>query len=164
MISGDAELGVNYIEDPTMYQSVSKTIYARVTDTTGCYETTTLTLQVNLLPIFDIEDNYILCVDSAGGVVTTVSPPVIDTGLDAADYDFEWTDSTGIVVGTDSTYVPSLAGMHSVLVTNRATGCQNSDSTEVEQSSPPDVTATVTTPAFADVHEIEATATGDGRI
>ncbi len=159
----EAEAGVNPI--PTIYENMTnpQIIYVRVdNNTTICYQTTTLSIRVELLPIFTIEDSYILCVDSAGGVETMVSPPVIDTGLNAADYDFEWTDSTGTVVGTDSTYVPSSAGMYSVLVTNTSTGCQNSDSTEVEQSSPPDVTATVTTLAFAEVHVIEASATGEG--
>ena len=159
----EAEAGLNPL--PAIYENISnpQTIYARVDNTTTiCYQTTTLSIRVDLLPVFDIEDSYILCVDSPGGVVTMVSPPVIDTGLDASEYDFQWMDSAGTVVGTDSTYTPASAGMYMVEVTNTATGCQNSDSTEVVQSSPPDVTATVTTLAFADVHVIEASATGEG--
>ena len=159
----EAEAGVNPL--PTTYENVSnpQVLYARVdNNTTICYQTTTLSIRVELLPIFDIDDSYVLCVDSAGGVITMVSPPVIDTGLDTVDYSFEWTDSSGVVLGTDSTFVPSTPGTYTVEATNTTTGCQNSDSTEVEQSSPPDVTATVTTLAFAEVHVIEASAIGDG--
>jgi gliding motility-associated-like protein len=150
---------------PTTYENISnpQTIYVRVdNNSTICYQTTTLTIRVDLLPIFDIDDNYILCVDSPVGVVTMVSPPIIDTGLNISIYSFEWTDSSGAVVGTDSTYIPASTGTYTVVVTNMATGCQNSDSSEVELSSPPDVTAEVTSLAFAEVHVIEASATGEG--
>ena len=43
---------------------------------------------LDLLPIFDLEDEYILCVDSNGTEV--VEPPLLETGLLDADYDFEW--------------------------------------------------------------------------
>ena len=159
----DADLGVNSL--PTIYENVSnpQVIYVRVdNNSTICYETTSLTIEVELLPIFDIDDNYVLCADSPGGVLTSVAPPLIDTGLDSTDYIFEWTDQSGVVVGTDSIFTPSTAGNYFVTATNITTGCQNSDSTVVEQSSPPDVQAEVTTLAFADVHVIEATATGEG--
>ncbi len=137
-------------------------IYARVdNDATICYDITTLTLRVDLLPIFDIDDSYIICVNT-NGTETIETPPVIDTGLDIADYSFEWTDSSNTVLGTDSSFVPSQAGVYQVLVTNITTGCQSTDSTTVVQSSPPEVVATVTTLAFAEEHIIEATATGDG--
>ncbi len=160
---GEAEAGVNALA--TTYENMTnpQIIYVRVdNNATICYQTTTVSLRVELLPIFDIDDSYVLCTNSAGGVLTTVSPPVIDTGLDIADYSFEWMDSSGVVVGTGSTFIPSLAGAYSVLVTNTATGCQNNDITDVEQSSPPDLLATVSTLAFAEVHVIQASATGEG--
>ncbi len=163
----DAEAGVDQI--PTLYENLTGNplvIYARVdNDNTTCYETTMLTLLVELRPIIDIENSYIFCVDSPGGVVTTVSAPVIDTGLNIMDYSFVWveTGDPAIVLGTDSSFVPPQAGRYEVFVTNLTTGCEETATTQVIQSSPPDVEATVTTLAFAEVHVIEATATGDGQ-
>jgi len=162
----DAEAGVDQI--PTIYENLSGNplvIYARVdNDNTTCYETTMLTLLVELRPIFAIEDNYIFCVDSPDGVGTTVSAPVIDTGLNILDYGFVWveTGDPTLALGTDSSFVPPQAGSFEVLVTHLITGCEETATTQVIQSSPPDVTATITTLAFAEVHVIEASATGDG--
>ncbi|MCP3867561.1 MAG: T9SS type B sorting domain-containing protein [Gammaproteobacteria bacterium] len=161
----DAEAGVDEI--PTTYENTvahTQVIYVRVdndTDATSiCYGITEMTLQVDPLPIVDIGDGYILCVDSPGGVLTTVSAPTIDTGLNPLAYGFEWTDSTGAVVGSGPDFVPSYADGYTVTVTNMATGCRNRDSTEVIQSSPPDLEVVQSTLAFADVHVIEATVTG----
>jgi gliding motility-associated-like protein len=157
----DAEAGVNQI--PTTYENTSnpQVIYVRVdNDTTSCYDITMLTLGVDLLPIFDLEDSYILCVDSPGGVPTDVPAPILDTGLSAMDYGFEWTDSAGTVVGTGPSLEPWYADSYGVVVTNLATGCQNGDTTEILESSPPDVEATVVTLAFSDQHVIEVSATG----
>ncbi len=162
----NAEAGVDQI--PTLYENLSGNplvIYARVdNDNTTCYETTMLTLLVELRPIFDIENSYIYCVDSPGGVVTTVFAPVIDTGLNILDYSFVWveTGDPALVLGTNSSFVPPQAGSYEVLVINLSTGCEETATTQVIQSSPPDVEATVTTLAFADVHVIEAIAIGDG--
>ena len=48
------------------------------------------TLRVQLIPVFTLDESYILCLDANGAVITTAdSPPVIDTGLSDADHDFE---------------------------------------------------------------------------
>ncbi len=162
----DAEDGVNQIQ--TNYENLNGNpliIYARVeNDDTICYETTMLTLQVELRPIFDLENTYVFCVDSPDGVVTTVAPPLIDTGLNIMDYSFVWveTGDPATVLGTNSSFVSSQAGNYEVLVTNLTTGCEETGETQVIQSSPPDVVAIPTTLAFANIHVIEATATGDG--
>jgi len=165
LTEADANAGVDML--PFVYENITnpQTIYVRVdNNTTTCYALTTLTLQVDPLPIFDIEDSYILCMNSAGGVVTIVSPPVIETNLDATIYSFEWTASGDpmTVLGTDSSFVPLQAGSYTVAVTNIATTCIETDTTEVIQSTPPDVSVVVSTLAFADMHIIVATAIGDG--
>ncbi|WP_298762068.1 T9SS type B sorting domain-containing protein, partial [uncultured Psychroserpens sp.] len=57
-------------------------------------------------------------------------------------------------------------GTYSVTVTDTATSsvtmCESSDTTEVIESDPPIVTATVTTEAFADTHVIEVSVEGVG--
>ena len=166
----EAESGTNPI--PYTYENTGnpQVIYARVDndtpdvlgmDSSICYAVTELTLQVDLLPIFDLEDSYTLCLDTNGTEV--ISPPVLDTGLSTADYTFEWSLDGVVLPGeTGSSLTATQGGAYSVLVTNIATGCTNTDSAEVEVSSPPTVEATVTTQAFSENHVIVAVATGDG--
>jgi len=161
----DADLYVNPI--PTIYENVTNTqvIYARVdninTPNTYCYAITEITLQVDLLPIFDLEDEYILCVDSNGTEV--VGPPLLDTQLSDTDYSFEWYLEGVLISGaTSSSYLALQGGTYEVIVTNIVSGCQNTDSALVIESGPPMVTAVLTTVAFAENHVIEATVTGNG--
>ena len=161
----DADLAVNPL--PDVYQNITnpQTIYARVSDITIansiCWATTEITLQVDLLPIFDLDDEYLLCLDTNGTEV--VDLPVLDTQLSDTDYSFEWS-LNGVVLPTEtaSSLMPSEGGTYSVLVTNNATGCQNTDSAIVNESSPPIVTAEVTSLMFANNHVVEVTATGLG--
>ncbi len=76
----DAEAGVNPL--PTLYQNITnpQIIYARVENSTGCYDIAEATLMVTPIPYLSIEDT-ILCVDES---VT------IDTGLSSDDYAFLW--------------------------------------------------------------------------
>ena len=165
LTQADAEAGVNPL--PTLYENITnpQVIYARVdNDTTPdsiCYAITTLTLQVNPLPVFDLDDEYTLCVNTNGTEV--ISQPVLDTGLSDADYSFEWSLNGTVIAGaTGSSYTPVQGGVYSVTVTDNLTGCQNSDTATVNESEPPVVTAEVTSLAFADDHVIEAIATGGG--
>ena len=160
----DAEAGVNAITDAYENMTNPQVIFARVdNDTTAdaqCFATTTLTLTVNLLPIFDLEDTYLGCVNVNGSEL--LDPVVMDIGLDPGLYSFEWFDPTGTLVSTNVTYTPLVGGVFTAVATNLATGCQNSDTTLVDASSPPEVSAVVTTEFFADIHIIEASATGEG--
>ncbi|HKK12882.1 MAG TPA: T9SS type B sorting domain-containing protein, partial [Flavobacteriaceae bacterium] len=162
----DADSGVNPI--PTIYENMTnpQTIYARVDDDSTsdsvCYAITDLMLNVELSPMFDLDDSYVLCVGSNGTEVT--EPPVLDTGLSATNYSFEWSLDGMVISGeTNSSLVPEQGGIYSVTVTDNATGCQSSDSAEVIESAPPIVTASVSTKAFSDNDVIEATATGTGK-
>lgn len=161
----DADLAVNPL--PDVYQNITnpQTIYARVSDATitnsVCWATTEIILQVNLLPIFDLDDEYLLCLDTNGTEVVEI--PILDTQLSDADYTFEWRlDGALLFTETSSSLTPSEGGTYSVLVTNNVTGCQNTDSALVNVSSPPTVTAEVTSLMFANNHVVEVTATGLG--
>ncbi|RIA08972.1 gliding motility-associated-like protein [Flavobacteriaceae bacterium MAR_2010_72] len=152
---------------PTVYENSTnpQVIYARVDDNTTadaiCYAITPLTLEVNLRPIFDLEDNYVLCVNTNGTEV--IAPPLLDTGLPVSDYSFEWSYNAVVIpTETSPSLIPTMPGTYSVLVTNNTSGCQASDSAEVEQSEPPVVTANVTSNAFADNHVVVVTAVGSG--
>ena len=160
----DAELGTNPLANSYENTSNPQIIYARVdNDTTAdaqCYATTDLTLIVNLLPEFFLEDVYLGCVNVNGSEL--LDPVVMDIGLNPALYSFEWFDPTGTLVSTSVTYTPLVGGTFTAIATNLATGCQNTVTTLVDPSSPPEVSAVVTTEFFADLHVIEASATGEG--
>jgi gliding motility-associated-like protein len=160
----EADTGDNPL--PVLYENTvnPQVIYVRVdNDTTPdsiCYAVAELTLVVNPLPEFDLEDSYLLCLNTNGTEV--VSPPVLDTALSDLDYTFEWTDASMALVGTGSSYTPTQGGTYTVVVTDILTGCINTDTTVVNESEPPTVSAEVTTLAFANQHDIQVTATGSG--
>ena len=161
----DADAGINALDN--IYQNISnpQTIYARVsnvsTTTSVCYATAPLELEVNLLPIFDLEDSYLLCENTNGTEV--VGPPMMDTGLSSADYSFEWQFNSGVIAGaTASSYTATQAGTYSVTVTNLTTLCDNTVQTTVISSEPPILTAEVTSMVFADNATVEATVVGNG--
>jgi gliding motility-associated-like protein len=170
----DANLGVNPI--PTLYENVQnpQIIYARVDndtpdgtglDTSICFAVTELTLQVNPLPVFDLDETYILCVNTNGSEFINV--PILDTDLSETDYSFEWSLNGAVLPGeTSSSLTPSQGGIYSVVVTDTSTStqtmCQSTDSAEVIESEPPSLTIEILTQAFANNHVIEATAVGVG--
>ncbi|MCO4821160.1 MAG: choice-of-anchor L domain-containing protein, partial [Flavobacteriaceae bacterium] len=161
----DADSGVNAI--PLMYENTNnpETIFARVSNiNTGsnlCYDVTELVLKVDLLPIFDLDDQYVLCLNTNGTEV--VGAPLIDTGLSDVSYTFEWRQDGIIIPGANnSSYLALTAGNYYVSATNIATGCNNIDTTVVIESEPPQLLADVKTEAFSSDAIIEATATGIG--
>tara|TARA_B110000046_G_scaffold101426_1_gene108955 strand:- start:4325 stop:10480 length:6156 start_codon:yes stop_codon:yes gene_type:complete len=172
----DADL--DQFELPSFYQNTvnPQVIFARVDnntqiiDATGtlvdssvCYETAPLILKVNPLPYIDIDDEYVLCVDINGTEV--LGPLEITTGLSNSDYIFIWRDDAGAVVETTSSYIPTEAGVYTLEVFDALLATQCAAPIEVFtviESSPPTVTAVVTTQAFADTHIVEVTATGLG--
>jgi gliding motility-associated-like protein len=161
----DAEANTAPLSNPYTNISNPQTIYARVsnvsTTTSVCYATTALELRVNLLPIFDLDPSYILCLNSNGTEV--VSSPVMDTGLSEADYSFEWSYNSTVIAGaTGSSYTATQAGNYSVRVTNTTTMCENTAQTVVQGSEPPILTAEVTSAAFSDNATIEVQLSGSG--
>ena len=161
----DADAGVNALISPYENTSNPQIIYARVDDTsainTACFATTELTLNVNLLPEFTLDNSYVICVNTNGTEI--IGPPLIDTGLSTVDYTFEWRLNNTIIPGaTDSSYLANLPGDYSVTVTNNLTNCERVETTVVLESGPPTITATVTSSAFANNHIIEVEALGGG--
>ncbi|NRR91742.1 T9SS type B sorting domain-containing protein [Winogradskyella undariae] len=171
----DADLKENPL--PTLYENTvnPQVIYARVdndtpdaitgNDTSICYAVAELTLEVNPLPDLDLDDSYILCINTNDTEV--LEPLVIDTYLSAVDYTFVWYFNAVEMVGeTGPSIVPLEEGTYSVdvtdVTTSSVTSCVISDSTEVIESEPPSITIELLTQAFADNHVLEATAIGIG--
>jgi gliding motility-associated-like protein len=128
-----------------------------------CYEVAALTLQVNPRPYFDLEDSYILCVDTNGTEI--LDPLVLDTGLSDTDYSFVWTfNGEVITTETSSSMMPTQGGTYGVTVTDittsTVTNCETYDETVVVESAPPTLIAEVVTQVFGNSNVIEALATG----
>ncbi|NNE32636.1 MAG: T9SS type B sorting domain-containing protein [Winogradskyella sp.] len=134
-------------------------------DGSECFAVAEVTLQVNPLPEFNLEDRYTLCVNTNGTEI--LAPLVIDTELSEADYSFEWRFNGVVLPGeTGPTLMPTEGGMYQVIVTDNTTGCVNDldvGLTEVIESEPPSLEVNVLTQAFAENHVIEAIATGIGQ-
>ena len=157
---------------PLLYENIninSQVIYARVSNNIRpdeCFDISEITLQVNLLPIFDLEDEYILCFSSSDEAVVPV-PPILDTGLSDTDYTFEWSlNGTIITTETSSSLIPTQGGIYTVTVTDTSTStvtmCMSSDTTEVIESGLPDMfDVEVTSMAFTGNNMIIASATGN---
>ncbi|WP_298515916.1 T9SS type B sorting domain-containing protein [uncultured Kordia sp.] len=158
----DADADINAIANTTSYTNTSnpQTLYARVRQTiTGCLSDPVLVnLQVNPLPVFTLPADDILCVDAATG--TTQDGPFIgeDQG---AGFTYLWNTPNGIF--NTATVQVTTAGTYSLVITdgNFPTNCSYSDSVTYEASSAPaSLDVQITTPAFADTHNVIATATG----
>ena len=148
-----------------------QTIYIRVENNSSqglCYDTALMNLEVLPLPVFDLLDDYILCLNVNG--TELMEFPVLDTQLDSNQYLFEWyingiqqPDFYGM-----SSVTATLAGEYSVIVTNIVTGCDNQLADEdtftatVYVSSPPVVTTEIINTVFTESNSIQVTAEGEG--
>ncbi|MGJ8683789.1 MAG: choice-of-anchor L domain-containing protein [Nonlabens sp.] len=161
----DADSSSNAIGNPTSFDnsSTTQTIYVRVENVTGCFNTTSFDIIVNEVPVPQLFDLYYLCLDENGNILSTDnSPPTLDTSLSAAGLNFSWSlDNVTLPSETGATLTATAVGMYTVTVTNSATSCSSSQTTEVRQLGPPDnFGATVTTRYFDEIHRIEAFANG----
>jgi len=162
LTQADAETANAAIASP--YQNITnpQTIYVRVdNNTTTCFDTAMVTLQVNPLPIVELEDAYLLCINTNGSEV--INQPIIDTGLDATLYTFEWLlNGNSIASETGAAITPTAGGTYTVVVTNSMTLCNASASTIVNVSEPPALSAEILTPAFSEQNDILVTVTNPG--
>ncbi len=161
----DADNGVNALNNFNSFENntTPQTVYVRLENSTGCFDTTNFDLVVNEVAVPQLYDLYYLCLNSDGSVLVAAdSPPLLETGLDSARFDFTWEIDSIIINGeTGANYIATEVGMYTVTVTDPATGCSNSQTTEVRQLGPPDrFGAEVVTRYFEERHRIEAFAEG----
>jgi gliding motility-associated-like protein len=160
-----ADTSSNEISNPTSFENSTtpQTIYVRVENSTGCFNTTIFDVIVNEVYVPQLFDLYYLCLDSTGNVLIAAdSPPILDTGLNSNGLIFTW-DLDGTVINgeTASTLTAIRVGAYTVTVTDQVTGCFSSQTTQVRQLGPPDnFGAQITTQYFEEIHRIEAFATG----
>ncbi|GGI56586.1 choice-of-anchor L domain-containing protein [Winogradskyella haliclonae] len=176
-LSENAAINYNPLTDtdqlPNLYENIMgmnpQTVWVRVSNNISpniCFDVEPVTLIVNPLPIFDLDDEYILCLSSNNEAVVDV-PLVLDTGLSDANHSFEWSLDGNLLPGqTSSSLTPTQGGIYEVVVTDISTStitmCAFSDATEVIESGIPDTfDVEVTSQAFTGNNMIIATATGN---
>ncbi len=168
-----AEAGTGAISFPYVNIINPQRIYVRVTNTANlyvpeCYAVVDMILKVEQIPEITLDDEYRLCVDENGNPIReeegSMSPPVIDTGLDPALFTFVWELDGVIIVGENGPSIIALqGGEYTVTYTELSSNCENSVSVTVIVSSPPfTYEARLVNGAFAGNHIIEVTATGEG--
>lgn len=128
----DAEAGTGGLTSP--YSSEGETIYVRAENTiTGCYETTTFNLEVNVVPLaeFDFELEYTICPNATVPIVIGVVP----TNFTAADVSTTWSLDGNLISGANGLSLDSVLteGDYSVTITFNDTGCVNTLTTFVRE-------------------------------
>ena len=168
----DAATGNNPL--PGSYVNIinPQVIYAVVTNDANtapkCTALAEVILKVEELPGIQLEAGYRVCLDANNNPIPeeegALSPPVLETGLDPNLYVFQWElDGSILFDEIGSSMVARQGGTYTVTATELATGCSNTQSTTVTVSQPPlQYDAQVISGAFANIHTIEATATGLG--
>ena len=164
------------IATPTAFTNTSnpQTIFVRVTndgtgitpatDGTGCYAIVSFELFVPV-PNVTITGDSVLCIDEFGVPLTDTPLPVLTAVAGpppASAYNYQWAlNGTDILGETAQTITVSQPGTYTVTVAGPLDmDCLNTASHTVTVSGMPNnFAANVTTNAFADAHQIVATAT-----
>lgn len=128
----DADNNTSALTSP--YTSSGETIYVRVEDdTTGCYETTSFNLEVNLIPeaTFDPQFEYEVCPNAT--VPVTIG--IIPDNFTAADVSVTWLLDDVVIAGASGLTLDTVlvSGDYSAEITFNATGCTNTITTFVEE-------------------------------
>lgn len=166
---GDANNGNDAIVESSAYLGLNgDIIYVRFENSvSGCFDTETFNITVNNIN-FNLQDNFIICTNTDGTEV--ISQPIIDTGLNTVDYNFEWYLDGVLLVGeVNSIYAPTQVGIYNVVITDLAFGCKTNindpnATTTVNNSSRPLLTADQVSLSFVQKNTVLATATSAGTL
>ncbi|MDN6280360.1 MAG: T9SS type B sorting domain-containing protein, partial [Psychroflexus sp.] len=145
------------IVNPEAYplEETQNEIFAAVINTaSSCRSDVTSFMIDNVIPIVDISnyDGRTVCLDDNGDlVITETSPPTIETGLSAVNFDFEWELDGQLLPGeTASSIVAEVPGEYTVIVTNATADmtCTNTSSAAIIESGQIDFELNILTDAF----------------
>ncbi|EKT4549919.1 T9SS type B sorting domain-containing protein [Flavobacterium psychrophilum] len=110
----------------TNTQANNQTIYARIENGNNCKEINLITLKVNPLPSFEIQNNEILCLNNPTKPVNLIVKTIDDPNL----YSYKWTPNEQITQNIN-TFLP---GNYAVEVENKLTHCKKSRSITITPS------------------------------
>ena len=121
----DADAGEGDVTS-TSYSSDGETIYVRAENTTtGCYETTSFDLEINIVPLANFDPSiteYQVCPNAT----VPISIDIIPINFDAADVSVSWTLDGASIPGSGlSLDTVLVAGDYEATITFNDTGCLN---------------------------------------
>jgi gliding motility-associated-like protein len=122
----------------------------------SCTSIISTNLTVFPLPQPILESAFI-CVDPTTGI--TLEPAVLNCGLSASTHSFSWTLDGNLLPTTTPTHLATTTGVYQVVATHLVTGCSNTISTTVTNSSSALATAIIAVD-FALQQTITITITG----
>jgi gliding motility-associated-like protein len=143
--NGDAINEVNEIttDNGPDFDTTANPIYVVVSSTTSSACKAYATLTINVIP--KPHSNALtgtICYDTVTGSSTADTLP-IQSGYSPSLYNFEWTDSDGNVVGSDTDFTPTMIGNYTLVITAIAPAACESDPiqvTVIESAKPASVT------------------------
>ncbi|MDG4716183.1 fibronectin type III domain-containing protein, partial [Winogradskyella marincola] len=129
----DAENNAAALTSP--YTSSGETVYVRVEDNnTGCYETTSFNLEVNLVPLasFDQQFEYVVCPNAT----TPITIGIVPENFTASDVSVTWSLDGALIAGASGLTLNSVlvSGDYTADITFNDTECTNSLTVFVEEA------------------------------
>lgn len=124
MSQDDADNDTGALTSP--YSSSGETIYVRVENTnTGCYETTSFNLEVNIVPLADFDPliDYEVCPNATNPITISVIP----TNFTETEVTVNWFLNGAPIIGADGLTLSTvlLSGDYDAEIIFNATGCVN---------------------------------------
>ncbi|MBU2929450.1 GEVED domain-containing protein, partial [Winogradskyella psychrotolerans] len=127
-----AEAGTGALTSP--YTSSGETVFVRAENTiTGCYQTTSFALEVNISPLadFDLQYEYIVCPNATVPITIGIVP----SNFTDADVSVTWSlDGTPISGSGTTLSSVLLAGEYSATITFNDSGCSDTITQTVEEA------------------------------
>jgi gliding motility-associated-like protein len=126
----EAQTTSNEITDE--FKSRSTTIFVRVDSNLGCGGLEPLELEVNLEPIIDLVDTYVICYDP------NVNPITLEA--DSSNDSFEWRDESNNIISTNRDFKLTTLGTFSLTVYKTENGITCANFKEFTVINPPSAT------------------------
>ncbi|WP_225036102.1 fibronectin type III domain-containing protein [Winogradskyella sp. SM1960] len=129
----NAEAASGALSSP--YTSSGETIYVRAEDPdTGCYQTTSFALEVNIVPLAEFDDqyNYIVCPSATVPITIGITP----SNFTESDVSISWSLDGDPIDGSGTTLSTVLfAGEYTATITFNESGCSSAPiSIDVEEA------------------------------
>ena len=119
------------------------TLEVTETNSSGCFDTQQLAIQLRDLPFVNLSDQLV-CIDRETGEWT--ENVVFSTGLNPNQFSFQWTKNGEILSFTGPSLIVNEAGEYSVTVTNNNSLCSQTANAIVTAAQPLQVSGTVGNP------------------
>ncbi|MFD1017125.1 GEVED domain-containing protein [Winogradskyella rapida] len=128
----DAEAGTNPLASP--YASSGETVYVRAEDSvTGCYETTSFNLVINLVPLASVDSSFnnIVCPNATVPVTIGITPDNFTESEVTVTWEYNGTSTPGTGLILDTVLLP---GDYTAIIEFNNSGCTNTVDIEVEEA------------------------------